>query len=212
MRTYKDIMQELETTRKEAAKARELIRHTNKRQNEEFFNKLATTYNYLNLKSMALENNSHCAFANEYKKPMMEILNKYAGKKLGPKTLEKLQKEFKEKLGMSICFRQYYYNSLFVNTYDDEGYLRYCNEKELFSTGIYQNNELSKVEDITAKQKYIEDIEAYILKLVNMQGKLEQLSQELYNLTRDYNSIKFEGMKEAAYNREYYHGYFREWI
>ena len=211
MRTYKDITDEMESVRNEAREARELAKKLHREGNVPGYIGWKTRYNYLTIRNRALKNNSFVAFANDYKKPIMDILNKYSGKRIGPVTLLKIQDEFKEKLNMAIYFYKDYCDSFFVGFLSAEGYLEGgC--MRLCSKGVYIDNTLGKMTDITVPFNYIEDVDAYILKLVKMQHELEELSQKLYNLAHDYNNASLEGMRQADYYKEFYNGYFEEWI
>lgn len=211
MRSYKDIKNEMEMVNGEIREARDLTKALYKEGNHSGYIAWKSRYNYLMIKNRALKNNSICAFANDYKKDIMAILNKYAGKKLGPKTFEKIHAEFKNTLNMSIYFSKGYYDSVFVGFLNDEGYIR-DDYVRLHSKNVYVDNTLGEISDITVSQKYIEDIDSHILKLVKMQRELENQSQLLHRLANEYNGAKFEGMKEADYYKDFYYGYFEEWI
>ena len=165
------------------------------------------------IKIQLLTGNARIALAEEVIPVICEIWNKYAGKKHGPKTNEKIKNEIKEKANIYFYLSQRVYSGSEFNIspcngngwstygYDITISTMYDSEKKEYKKAVDNNNVIQTIapEDlqlIHVSREYIEDIDAAITQLYALNAKARAVQEELENIAREYNKIARGSIKK----------------
>ena len=160
-----------------------------------------------------LKGNAHIALAAEVIPVICEIWNKYAGKKHGPKTNDKIRNEIKEKANIYFYLSQRVYSGSEFNIspcgengrnlygYDITISTIYDSENKQYKKAVDNNNVIQTIapEDLQllyVSREYIEDIDAAITQLYALNAKARAVQEELENIAREYNKIARGSIKE----------------
>ena len=158
------------------------------------------------IKIELLKGNARITLAAEVIPVICEIWNKYAGKKHGPKTNEKIKNEIKEKANILCYLSQRVYSGSEFNIspcsgdgwstygYDITISTIYDSENKQYKKAVDDNNVIQPIapEDlqlIHVSREYIEDINGAIAQLYALNEKARAAQEELENITHEYNKI-----------------------
>lgn len=160
------------------------------------------------IKMELLKGNARIALAAEAIPVICEIWNKYAGKKHGPKTNDKIKAEIKEKANIYFYLSQRVYSGSEFNItpcgmygYDITVSTIYDSEKQQYKKAVDDNNVIQTIapEDlqlIYVSREYIEDVDAAIAQLYALNEKARAAQEELENIAHEYNKIARGSIKE----------------
>lgn len=165
------------------------------------------------IKMELLKGNARIALAAEAIPVICEIWNKYAGKKHGPKTNDKIKSEIKEKANIYCYLSQRVYSGSEFNIspcgengrnlygYDITVSTIYNSEKQEYKKAVDNNNVIQTIapEDlqmIYAPRDYIENVDAAITQLYALNEKARAAQEELENIAHEYNKIARGSIKE----------------
>ena len=160
-----------------------------------------------------LNSNAKVALFNEVMPQVLEVLAKYKGKPLGPKTEEKIKNEIKEKTkcGFYISVRyssqEYHVFPLEFsgNTYNIECGTKYIDGKQ---KKLLIDNKIQVVEFkdlvIYSSKEYIDDIPVRINKLKELYKKAVEKQQELEKICSEYNSLAVGNIKHIYSDKHIY--------
>lgn len=160
------------------------------------------------IKMELLKGNARIALAAEAIPVICEIWNKYAGKKHGPKTNDKIKNEIKEKANIYCYLSQRVYSGSEFNItpcgmygYDITVSTIYDSEKQQYKKAVDDNNVIQTIapEDlqmIYAPRDYIENIDVAITQLYALNEKARAIQEELETIAHEYNKIARGSIKE----------------
>ena len=161
-----------------------------------------------------LNSNAKIALFNEVMPQVLEVLAKYKGKPLGPKTEEKIKNEIKEKTkcGFYISTRyssqEYHIFPLDFNgnTYDIVCGTKFIDgkQKKLLDDNKIQVPELNDLTLYYTSKEYIENIPKRIKELKKLYKKAYEKQQELEKICSDYNSIAVGNVKHIYSDKHIY--------
>lgn len=156
-----------------------------------------------------LDHNARIALLVEYFPIIIEVLNKYAGKRVGEKTEAKIRDEISEKTGVSVYFENNYGRGK-ITIYHRNNYLvnneitLYAKKAESDFYRIY--NEDGKLNALNAdmfdydhSDRYIEDIDGYINRKMQELSEVNAAIKALTEKIRAYDSDLPAGFKRIDY-------------
>lgn len=153
------------------------------------------------IKIELLKGNARIALAAEAIPVICEIWNKYAGKKHGPKTNEKIKSEIKEKANIYCYLSQRIYSGsefnispCCVHGYDVTISTKYDAEKREYKKAVGENNVIQEIapddlQIIYISSEYIEDPGAVIIQLHELNKKARAIQEELEKTVHEYNAL-----------------------
>ena len=161
-----------------------------------------------------LNSNAKIALFNEVMPQVLDVLAKYKGKPLGPKTEEKIKNEIKEKTkcGFYISTRyssqEYHIFPLEFNgnTYDIVCGTKFIDgkQKKLLDDNKIQVPELKDLTLYYTSKEYIENIPKRIKDLKRLYKKAYEKQQELEKLCSEYNSLAVGNIKHIYSEKHIY--------
>ena len=152
------------------------------------------------MKKEFIKNNLDFLFFQEYMPKVIEIWNGYAGKKLGPKTTEKLKNDIKEKVGINAywcweysshtitligCFFGYQFR-IEVSPKWENG-KRVCELLDVDNKACILSMDKLKISQ--NNNKYVQDIDEIVQELRQIWKKCEDKKRELEGMISEYNSM-----------------------
>ena len=165
------------------------------------------------IKIELLKGNARIALAAEAIPIICEIWNKYAGKKHGPKTNEKIKSEIKEKANIYCYLSQRVYSGSEFNIspcmgngwstygYDITISTVYNSDTQTYKKAVDDNNVIQTIapEDlqlIYVSREYINDPDAVITQLYELNKKARAAQEELERITHEYNALTRGAIKQ----------------
>ena len=156
-----------------------------------------------------LDHNARIALLLEYFPIIIDVLNKYAGKRVGEKTEAKIRDEISEKTRVSVYFENNYGRGK-ITIYHRNNYLvnneitLYARKAESDFYRIY--NEEGKLNTLSADMfdydrtdEYIEDIDGYINRKMQELSEVNAAIKALTEKIRAYDSDLPAGFKRIDY-------------
>lgn len=157
------------------------------------------------IKIELLKGNACIALAAETIPVICEIWNKYAGKKHGPKTSDKIKEEIKNRANVFCYLSQGVYSGSefcvsphvgggWCNGYNITISTVYDGEKKEYKKAVDGSNVIQTIapEDlqlIYISREYIEDIDGAIAQLYALNEKARAAQENLENIVHEYNKI-----------------------
>ena len=161
-----------------------------------------------------LNSNANIALFNEVMPQVLEVLAKYKGKPLGPKTEEKIKNEIKEKTKCGFYISKRYSSQEYHifplefngNTYDIVCGTKFINgkQKNLLEDNKIQVPELNDLTLFYTSKEYIDNIPKRIKELKRLYKKAYEKQQELEKICSDYNSIAVGNIKQIYKDKNIY--------
>lgn len=166
------------------------------------------------IKIELLKGNARIALAAEAVPVICEVWNKYAGKKHGPKTNEKIKSEIKEKANIycylsqrSYCGSEFNISPCGRNGFDNiYGYdvtvsTKYNTDTQTYKKAVDDNNVIQTIapEDlqlIYISREYINDPDAVIIQLHELNKKAREAQEELERIAHEYNALTRGAIKQ----------------
>ena len=205
MEKYKEMLEtiaktsaEIESTKRSYKKLEKSImgdspmeRFKNRKLIVDDLNALSKKENYLTLVRKLQHYNLQFAAFKELTPVIISILEKYQNKQYGPKTRDKICKEFKELTGFYISFfDKNFYTEIYVIDYDHNFSLNIDSDND------YKVLENNRIQCITADHlrvyrvnEYIEDIPAHIEKMKETYKVVQETFKELDAAMHNYNEL-----------------------
>lgn len=160
-----------------------------------------------------LNSNAKIALFNEVMPQVLEVLAKYKGKPLGPKTEEKIKNEIKEKTN---CYF-YILSDRFSQSYNIHPIDYNCNVYNVKCGTKYENGEQKKLlidnkiqvvefKDLViySSKEYIDDITVRINKLKELYKKAVEKQKDLYKACIEFNSLAVGDIKHIYSDKHIY--------
>lgn len=220
MKTFNEILQDIETTykaiKKSEANEKRLEtewssvldikeRHEKRKALEAEWSAAGQETNNLYLSLYLLKNNARIALFNDVMPVLLEVLKKYKGKPYGEKTCDKISKEVEEKTG-ARAYIHTRYNQEEISVYPSSGYgndysitigTKYINGKQ---DRILINNKIQLVplENFCLryiKDEYISDIPAAIANMKELYNKAVSMQKELESVCTAFNKYAVNGIE-----------------
>ncbi len=158
-----------------------------------------------------LDHNARIALLLEYFPIIIEVLNKYAGKRIGEKTKDKIREEINERTGVSVWIEDnysrgkitiYHRNNFLVNN----EIILYAKKIDNENNFYHVYNEEGKLNTLSADMfdydrtdKYIEDIDGYINRKMQELSEVNAAIKALTEKIRAYDSDLPAGFKRIDY-------------
>lgn len=145
------------------------------------------------------ENNYLYTLIQETKPVLQKVFDKYIGKRIGEKTRQKIENEFKE-YGLSVYWHCIYYGSssmIFSVDYIENNSLSY----ELYlQEGIYDEDgklEHLNFDDMCCYKvnEYVENIEERMEELERLKEEIKQKEKELNEIIKSHSNLCVSGLK-----------------
>ena len=222
MKTFKEIMKEIESTYDLIDKSREqekaLTFHWSKEydkaenitklhESEKALVEAANNTRFLTMKVKLLQNNARIALYNEALPVVLQVLAKYKGKAYGEKTRAKITAEIDALTGYRV-FISTKYNQDEINIYPNWGY----GNTYAITCGLkpdYENRETNRIlidnkiqavdiENFTlwyVDRNYVEDIPGAIAEMIALHEKAVAMQKELETVCSAFNKIAKQGIK-----------------
>lgn len=165
------------------------------------------------MERIIIRHNAKVAFFAEYLPKVLEIYNKYAGKRVGEKTKEKIRTEIHELLdglNVNVYINNDGVNYSILNSKWDALYFRYDSEYKKRLGMWNDEGKLNKLDVSMFNPKnitYIDNSEEYIAAKKAQAEKIKELSNELEKARNIYNENLCEGINRMDYGKT--DGYFR---
>lgn len=152
---------------------------------------LSRKESYLNLVLKLQHYNLQVAAFQELTPVIMQILKKYQNKQYGPKTSDRISKEFKELTGFNIrFFNKDYYTEIYVIDYNHHFSLNIDTDNNY---KVLENNRINIVTAdhlrVYRVNEYINDIPAHIEKMKKAHTALQAQYKEFDAAMRNYNEL-----------------------
>lgn len=160
-----------------------------------------------------LNSNAKIALFNEVMPQVLEVLAKYKGKPLGPKTEQKIKDEIKEKTNCGFYISCRYTQEYHIiplefshNYYNIECGTKYIEgkKKKLLDDNKIQVPELNDLTIYYSSKEYIEDIPQRIKQLKKLYKKAYEKQQELEKICGEYNSLTVGNIKNIYKDKNIY--------
>ena len=165
------------------------------------------------MERIIISHNAKVVFFEEWLPKVLEIYNKYAGKRVGEKTKEKIRTEIHELLdglNVNVYIDNDGVNYSILNSTWDRLYFRYDTENKKRLGMWNSEGKLNKLDVSMFNPKdirYIYDSEEYMAVKKAQAEKIRELSIELEKARNIYNENLCEGINRLDYGKT--DGYFR---
>ena len=161
-----------------------------------------------------LNSNAKIALFNEVMPQVLEVLAKYKGKPLGPKTEQKIKDEIKEKTKCGFYISSKYSSQEYHifplefngNTYDIVCGTKFIDgkQKNLLEDNKIQVPELKDITLFYTSKEYIDNIPKRIKDLKRLYKKAYEKQHELEKICSEYNSIAVGSIKHIYKDKNIY--------
>lgn len=160
-----------------------------------------------------LNSNAKIALFNEVMPQVLEVLAKYKGKPLGPKTEQKIKDEIKEKTNCSFYISCRYTQEYHIiplefshNYYNIECGTKYIEgkKKKLLDDNKIQVPELNDLTIYYSSKEYIDNIPQRIKQLKKLYKKAYEKQKELAAICSDYNNLCVGSIKNIYKDKNIY--------
>ena len=156
-----------------------------------------------------IRHNAECVFLSEYLPLVLDVYNKYAGKRIGDKTRDKIRAAVKEALGddekhISVYIDSDGVNYSILNSAWKRAYFCYNTETKKSYSMWDSDGKLNKLEMFmfhTDKGEYIEDSEKYIAMKKEQANKIKELSIEIEKARKEFDDNLCDGFDTLDYGK-----------
>lgn len=161
-----------------------------------------------------LNSNAKIALFNEVMPVVLEVLAKYKGKPLGPKTEKKIKDEIKEKTNCSFYINERYNSQEYHiiplefsnNNYNIECGTKFENgeQKKLLIDNKIQVVKFEELSLYYTSKEYIEDIPKRIKQLKKLYKKAVEKQKELDGICSEFNGLAVGNIKHVYSDKHIY--------
>ena len=231
MKTFKEIMKQIETTFDMIDKSKEnekrleaewmketdrMKRHEIRKGLEAEWSKAEETTRDLYLTVRLLQNNARVALFHDVMPVLLEVLAKYKGKPYGEKTREKIAKEVEERTGARAYIGTKYNQDCisifpacgFGNTYSITAGPKYNSETKEHDRMLIDNKiqvlPLECFEVWYIRSEYFEDIPAAVAEMKEHYKKAVEMQKELSKICSAFNKYAVEGIESIYCDKKIY--------
>ena len=231
MKTFKEIMKQIETTFDMIDKSKEnekrletewmketdrMKRHETRKGLETEWSKACETTRDLYLAVRLLQNNARIALFHDVMPVLLEVLAKYKGKPYGEKTRAKIAQEVEERTG-ARAYIDTKYNQDCVNIFPARGFgnvysitagTKYNSETKEHARMLIDNKiqvlPLECFEVWYIRSEYFEDIPAAVAEMKELYNKAYSIQKELDSVCSAFNKFAVEGIESIYCNKTIY--------
>ena len=231
MKTFKEIMKQIETTFDMIDKSKEnekrlkaewmketdlMKRHETRKGLETEWSKACETTRDLYLAVRLLQNNARVALFHDVMPVLLEVLAKYKGKPYGEKTRAKIAQEVEERTGARAYIDTKYNQDCvnifpaggFGNTYSITAGPRYNSETKEHARMLIDNKiqvlPLECFEVWYIRSEYFEDIPAAVAEMKEHYKKAVETQKELSDICSAFNKYAVEGIESIYCDKRIY--------
>lgn len=231
MKTFKEIMKQIETTFDMIDKSKEnekrleaewmketdlMKRHEIRKGLEAEWSKAGETTRDLYLTVRLLQNNARIALFHDVMPVLLEVLAKYKGKPYGEKTREKIAKDVEERTGARAYIGTKYNQDCisifpswgFGNTYSITAGPKYNSETKEHDRMLIDNKiqvlPLECFEVWYIRSEYFEDIPAAVAEMKEHYKKAVEMQKELSEICSAFNKYAVEGIESIYCDKRIY--------
>ncbi len=231
MKTFKEIMKQIETTFDMIDKSKEnekrleaewmketdrIKRHETRKGLEAEWSKAEETTRDLYLTVRLLQNNARVALFHDVMPVLLEVLAKYKGKPYGEKTRAKIAQEVEERTGARAYIGTKYNQDEisifpawgFGNTYSITAGPKYNPATNEYNRMLIDNKiQVLPLECFTIwfiKSEYVEDIPAAVAEMKEHYKKAVEMQKELSAICSAFNKYAVEGIESIYWDKRIY--------
>lgn len=231
MKTFKEIMKQIETTFDMIDKSKEnekrleaewmketdlIKRHETRKGLETEWSNACETTRDLYLTVRLLQNNARIALFHDVMPVLLEVLAKYKGKPYGEKTRAKIAQEVEERTGARAYIDTKYNQDCIIifpilgfgNTYSITAGLKYNSETKEHDRMLIDNKiqvlPLECFEVWYIRSEYFEDIPAAVAEMKELYKKAVEMQKELDNVCSAFNKYAVEGIESIYCGKRIY--------
>lgn len=231
MKTFKEIMKQIETTFDMIDKSKEnekrleaewmketdlMKRHETRKGLESEWSKAEETTRDLYLTVRLLQNNARVALFHDVMPVLLEVLAKYKGKPYGEKTRAKIAQDVEERTGARAYIGTKYNQDEisifptrgFGNAYSITAGPKYNAETKEYNRILIDNKiQILPLECFSIwyiKSEYIEDIPAAVAEIKELYKKAVEIQKELSAICSAFNKYAVEGIESIYCNKTIY--------
>lgn len=156
-----------------------------------------------------IRHNAECVFLTEILPAVLDVYNKYAGKRVGEKTRDKIRAAVKEVLGddekhISVYIDSDGVNYSILNSAWKRAYFCYNTETKKSYSMWDADGKMNKLESFMFhlyKGEYIEDSEKYIAMKREQANKIKELSIEIEKARKEFDDNLCDGFDTLDYGK-----------
>lgn len=185
-----------------------------KEEREESERVLVTLYNEetrQKLKKKVLYHNAQTSIFFEVLPVIIEVWNKYEGKRYGEKTSEKIRDEICERTNFRIYLTGYKNDTIVINhkdywhghSYEVKAHLKI--DKNMLINNVIQN---ISMDDFMTNKIYVENVDVYIEELIKLYNETQTKKRELEEMYSKFNKMAVGDIKHL-YIHEHSYGIVR---
>lgn len=149
------------------------------------------------LKQKVLYHNARTSLFFEVFPTIIEVWNKYEGKRHGEKTSEKIREEICERTNCRIYLTGYKNDTIIINHkdyyfghfYEVKVYLKY--DHDMLIDNVIQN---VSMDDFQTEKKYIDDVDMYIHNMIILYRQAQRKRKELEDMYSEFNKMTVDGI------------------
>lgn len=150
------------------------------------------------VKQKVLYHNARTSLFFEVLPTIIEVWNKYEGKRHGEKTSEKIRDEICERTNCRIYLTGYKNDTIVINHkdyyfghfYEVKAYLKY--DHNMLIDNVIQN---VSMDDFQTEKKYIDDVDKYVEELIIAYNKAQLKRKELEDVYSEFNKMTVDGIE-----------------
>lgn len=159
---------------------------------------LGENLTFKKLKQKVLYHNARTSLFFEVFPTIIEVWNKYEGKRHGEKTSEKIRDEICERTNCRIYLTGYKNDTIVINHkdyyfghfYEVKAYLKY--DHNMLIDNVIQN---VSMDDFQTEKKYIDDVDKYVEELIIAYNKAQLKRKELEDVYSEFNKMTVDGIE-----------------
>lgn len=159
------------------------------------------------LKMKIMQNNARTSLFNETLPTIIEVWNKYEGKRCGEKTFDKIRNEIYEKTNCRIYLTGYnsdiiainHKDYCFANSYEVKAYLKYDHKMRI--DNVIQH---ITMDDFHTEKKYIENVDIHIHNMLSAYSNAQAKKKELENAYAEFNLMTVDGIENLYIHKDSY--------
>ena len=160
---------------------------------------------YINNVYSYLLNNAKYVYFHEYVPKIIKIWNGYAGKKLGPKTKEKIEDEIRKQTGFRFIINNNEFNSYFHICDPDFMDMNFDVWFNALSDMVDNENRIVKIDmkDLFVHRdakKYFDNVPATVMDNYTLHKKIQEKLDEVKELCKKYNENIVSGIDKLNTN------------
>lgn len=165
------------------------------------------SYYMLELENKILKNNAQIALFESVKNDIVNIINKYAGKRYGDATKDKIYQAIKEKTGCSFYIDARFCHTFNISLLNSDGYRSYMldtiqagikGNKDILIDNTIQFIDISDLELWYINSNYIEKPKQHVKQLIKLNSIAYELQEKLRAACSEFNAAAVGDIKHLT--------------